>query len=141
MTGHWLVGLVVGEKESDVKRFEHVVSGGNHVYCVVAYVLGYTHVAVQLKSIITTLTITAVNITFATITLSSQTAPKAGSSNINRNRRNSSLNAPTPSSNYCTHEQPRCNWIDLFTSVPIVAVPCCDRGHRPLQIVAIAPQI
>jgi len=31
----WLVGLVVGEKKSDVKRFEHVVSGGNHVYCVV----------------------------------------------------------------------------------------------------------
>ena len=31
----WLVGLVVGEKKRDVKRFEHVVSGGNHVYCVV----------------------------------------------------------------------------------------------------------
>ena len=31
----WLVSLVVGEKKSDVKRFEHVVSSGNHVYCVV----------------------------------------------------------------------------------------------------------
>ena len=67
---------------------------------IASYVLGYTHVAVQLKSIATILTITTVNITFATITLPSQTAIKAGSSHINRNRRNSSLDAPTPSSNW-----------------------------------------